>query len=331
MKKIIAMVMTTIMMFSMVACGNTSSEESSEELTTVRIALPTWVGYGSLYVAQEKGFFEENGLNVELTIVEGLAERKQAMVSGELEGLATAVDVFVNLESVGIEMDMVWLLDRSNGADGIVATTDVESPADLAGLTVATEIGTTEHFFLLKVLEQYGLTTDDIELVPLTIADSGAAFVAGQVDAAVTYDPYLSQGVDAGGVTFTTAEYEIDLMDAIGFSDEFIESNPEAIQGFVNAMSEATDYVENNLDECVVIEAEGLSLGEEEVAETLEKLECFDLAANLEQMGTTEGGEGKLYTSVAEIAEFYYEEDLNENLIEADKIINTTFIENVTE
>lgn len=351
-KKLLAVLLTLTTVISLGACGNQkinetkstetiqstgstkslqsteSTQEAGGELTTLRIALPTWVGYGPLYVALEKGFFEENGVNVELSIVEGLAERKQALISGNLEGLATAVDVFVNLEGAGINMDMVWLLDRSDGADGIVATSDVTTPADLKGKTIATEVGTTEHLFLLKVLEQYGLTQADITLTPMTIGDAGTAFVAGKVDAAVTYDPYLAQGIAAGGTGFTTADYEIDLMDAVGFTDAVIEAEPDAVQGFVNAVAEATAYIADNREECVSIMAKGLKLDESDVSATIDKLECFTLEGNISQVGESDEQKGKLYDSVKDIAVFYMEQGLNDTEIDPASIINPDFIRN---
>lgn len=339
-KKLLSSIIAMTLALLMVACGsdnvtstgNTidSLADTTEAMTpTLRIALPTWVGYGSLYVAQEKGFFEECGVNVELSIVEGLAERKQALISGELDGLATAVDVFVNLEGAGVPMDMVWLFDRSNGADGLVTTSDVTNPADLKGKTVAVEEGTTAHLFLLKILEQSGLTAEDIELMPMTSGAAGTAFVAGQVDAAVTYDPYLEQGLEAGGNGFTTAEYDIDLMDAVGFTDEVIESNPDAVQEFVDALSMATDYMNENRNECVSIIADGLQLEEDDVSNTLEKMECYDLSGNLFQMGETEGQEGRLYETVNDISEFYVKQGINDTEITTADIINTSFARSV--
>ena len=307
-----------------------ASDTTDAELPTLRIALPTWVGYGPLYVAQEKGFFKENGVNVELSIVEGLAERKQALISGNLEGLATAVDVFVNLQGAGIPMKMVWLLDRSNGADGIVAKSDITSPADLKGKNVATEIGTTEHLFLLKVLEQYGLTADDITLVPMNIGDAGTAFVAGKVDAAVTYDPYLSQGIEAGGTSFTTADYDIDLMDAVGFTDDVIENEPDAVQGFTDGLAEAVAYAADNKDECIPIMAEGLKLEDKDVSDTIDKLECFSLDENLDRMGASDGEKGKLYDSVQDISDFYVNQGIMDSGIEPDSIIDPDFIRNIS-
>ncbi len=338
-KKLLVILLVMAMTLAMAACGSSTTDssgsgDSSEgsgqeadngELTTLRIALPTWVGYGVLYVAQEKGFFEEEGLNVELSIIEGLAERKQALISGNLEGLATSADVFVNLEGNDVDMDLVWLLDRSNGSDGIVATSDVSSPKDLKGKQIATEIGSTEHFFLLKVLEEYGLTADDFELVPMTIAEAGTAFVAGHVDAAATYDPYLTTAIESGGVGFTTADYDVDLLDAVGFTDKVIQSEPEAVQGFVNALAKATAYVEKNKEECIPIEAKGLSLEEADVASTLDKLECYSLDGNKEMMGTTDG---KLYTDIKDISTFYVEQGLNGAEIDPNAIINPEFVLN---
>ncbi len=312
--------------------GNTSTDptEAAQETVLLRIALPTWVGYGPLYVAQEKDFFGECGIEVELSIVEGLAERKQALASGKLDGLATAADVFVNLNAVDIPIGIVWVLDRSNGADGIVATSDVKSPADLKGKTIATEIGTTEHLFLLRVLEQYELTGDDIDLLPMTIGEAGAAFVAGKVDAAVTYDPYLAQGIEAGGIAFTTAEYNIDLVDAIGFTNDVIENNPDAIQSFVKAMSMAADYIAQNSVESYGIMAKGLKLEEKDVTDTIAKLECYDLKGNLEQMGTEENP-GKIYETTADEADFYLEQTIIEKEPDINSMIAPQFVRSLSD
>ncbi len=356
-KRIVAVLMSVVMAGALAACGSSSdsstsassvsdagtvassvdtkAEESSTEsttaassggTTTIRMALPTWVGYGALYVAQDKGFFEEQGLDVELSIIEGLAERKQALISGNLDGLATSVDVLINLEGSGIPMGLVWLLDRSNGSDGIVATSDCKSPADLKGKNVAAEIGSTDHYFLLQVLKEYGLTEDDINIVPMNVGDAGTAFVAGQVDAAATYDPYLSQGVEAGGVAFTTADYDIDLMDAIGFSDDFIEQNPDAVQAFVTAVSEASSYIAENRDECVPIIADGLKLEGEDVSSTMDVLESYDLSGNIDQMGADDDNRGKLYDTVAGISQFYADEGLNDGVVEATDLIDPDFV-----
>ncbi len=331
-----AICFTMSMQLTAYCSGNTSETEkagieTSDDLKTINLALPTWVGYMPLFVAKDKGYFEENGLDVKLNIIEGLAERKQALISGDLDGLATSVDVIVNLDGSGVPMDMVWVLDRSNGSDGIVCTSDIKDPSELKERNVATEIGSTEHFFLLKVLEQYGMDQNDINLVPMNIGDAGSAFVAGRVDAAVTYDPYLAQGIAAGGNSFTTAEYDIDLMDTVGFSTSFVEKHPDEVKGFVMALSEAAEYFEQdaNKEECYSIAAKGLKMDEADVEDTSNKLEVYDLSGNENQMGRD--SDGKLYSTTDEIAEFYQDQGLNDILVKASDVIDPDFVRELSQ
>lgn len=57
------------------------------------IALPTWSGYGPLYLARDKGFFEKYGLDVELSVTQDLSTRKQPFAGRRVDALATALDV----------------------------------------------------------------------------------------------------------------------------------------------------------------------------------------------------------------------------------------------
>src|SRR5688572_20499010 len=62
---------------------------------TYRIGLGPWVGFGPLYLAQEKGLFEKAGLDIDLIVLTGLAERNSALRSGHIDALAAPVDYFV--------------------------------------------------------------------------------------------------------------------------------------------------------------------------------------------------------------------------------------------
>ena len=64
---------------------------------------------------------------------------------------------------------------------------------DLKGKTIATELGTCDHFLMLKALAAAGLTEKDVTYTNLTVPDAAAAFIAGKVDAAVIWQPWVSQ------------------------------------------------------------------------------------------------------------------------------------------
>ena len=115
---------------------------------TIRLALSSWVGYGTIWLAEEKGFFDEEGIDVELTLVEVSADRISAMEAGRLDASATSIDTWTLFAAQGVELVQVVATDESFGGDGIVAKKEIASIADLKGKTVAYQIASTIQFFL---------------------------------------------------------------------------------------------------------------------------------------------------------------------------------------
>lgn len=336
-KKMITGFLAGAVLMSMIGCGTSEASKTSQTskqssdnneksgTTTLRLAFPTWVGYTPMYIAKEKGFFEKYGLDVELTVIEGLAERKMALAGGKLDGLAISADSLLNLSAEGMDVKAVYVLDNSNGSDGIAATKDITSPEDLRGKRVAVEENMCEHFFLLTVLEEYGMTAEDIEIVPMNTSDAGAAFIANEVDACVVYEPYLSQCVERGANTFTTKDYKVPLIDVFGFSTEIMESNPEAIKNFIKAIDEADQYWEENPDECAEICYSGLGISKEDCQFTKSVLSIYNLETNIGLMGTEEEP-GDFYNIIKAESDFYYAQGVLAKEIDPNEFIAPEFV-----
>src|SRR5262249_14942085 len=96
------------------------SPTQKTQLPRLRIGLVTWLGYGPFYIAREKGFFKENGIEVLLDRIEGDAERRAAIASGNLEGIALTLDAMIVMRAQGTPVKTVMAIDASNGGDGIV-------------------------------------------------------------------------------------------------------------------------------------------------------------------------------------------------------------------
>ncbi len=113
----------------------------------------------------------------------------------------------------------IFQMDKSYGADGIAVRADVNSFADLKGKTIAASApGTSPYFFLAFMLAKNGMTTKDVKIVNMEPGPAAQAFVAGQNDAALTYEPYLSTvraAPDKGKILATTLEYPA-VMDTVG-------------------------------------------------------------------------------------------------------------------
>ncbi|EPD51354.1 ABC transporter substrate-binding protein [Paenisporosarcina sp. FSL H8-0542] len=327
-KKWLLVLCSLMLLVTLGACGkegeSTASGKSGEPL---KVTLPTWTGYGPLFLAKEKGFFEKNGLDVELSIIEGLGERKAALAGGKIDGMATALDVQVTLAGADIPVQVVWLLDDSYGGDGILVKSDINDVKDLKGKQVAFEVGSTSQMLALTALEQGGLTEDDITVVQMSAGDAGAAFAAGKVDAAVTWEPWLTKGAEANGkVLLTTKDLPGIILDTVAFKEDVIKDRPEDIKAFVKAMGEAMDYWKENEKEANEIMAKGLNIDVKEFEATVTGLKFFTKEDNAKLFGT-ESEKGSIYQSAENAIQFYKDQDMLEKDLKADDVVNGSFLQ----
>ncbi|WP_066301421.1 ABC transporter substrate-binding protein [Bacillus sp. FJAT-29937] len=329
MKKWLMLICSFMLLIALAACGKeeaankAGSEKSSQPL---RVTLPTWTGYGPLFLAKEKGFFEKNGVDVELSIIEGLGERKQALAGGKIDGMATALDVQVTLAASDIPVQVVWLLDDSYGGDGILVKNDIQDVKDLKGKQVAFEVGSTSHMLALTALKQGGLTESDIEVVQMSAGDAGAAFAAGKVDAAVTWEPWLTKGAEANGkVLLTTKDLPGIIVDTISFKEDIIKNRPEDVKAFVKAMGEAMDYWKENKKDANEVMAKGLNIDVAEFEATETGLKFMTKEDN-EKLFGSESSKGAIYQSTENAIKFYLEQKLIDKEPKAEDVLNGSFV-----
>jgi NitT/TauT family transport system substrate-binding protein len=102
-----------------------------------------WIGLVGVFTAKEKGYFKDAGLNVEFKQFSGPADGIPPVIAGQLDGTFTTADTPILLaKDAGADvMKNVFIVDTSNGADGIVAQTGINSVKDLKGKTVAATTG----------------------------------------------------------------------------------------------------------------------------------------------------------------------------------------------
>lgn len=260
---------------------------------SLKLGHSTWVGYGPFYVARDKGFFTDEGVDVELVIMEDTPIKMGAMMAGQLDLVASTVDEFPIYMKPGIGVRYVLAVDNSKGGDGIVATKDITSIEGLKGKKIAFEQGSVSQFFLNALLKDAGLSQNDIEPVNMAATDAGVAFAAGQVDAAVTWEPALSQGAKAenGHILLTSADKPGLITDVVAATDATLKEKGDDVKAFVRAWYKALDFIKNNPDEANAIMAQGVGgwLNDPKVfAETLTGIEYLDKDKNMALFGTPE-------------------------------------------
>ncbi|MBI1929809.1 ABC transporter substrate-binding protein [Candidatus Poribacteria bacterium] len=240
---------------------------SKKELPVVRLNIVTWPGYGPIYLAKEKGFFKEEGVEVDCQIQENTQARHAALVSGQIDLVGITLESVILANAEGIPMQVIGITDISDGGDGIVAKADISSIKDLKGKRVAFPEGQPSHLFLLYHLDKAGLTPSDIQ--PVFTDDAGKAgelFAAGQVDAAVTWEPWLSQVVDTGkGHILVNSKGAKDILIGIMAANRnYVTKNKDKLQRFLRGWYRGLEYVLAHKSEAVPIMAKAFQLPPEE-------------------------------------------------------------------
>ncbi len=225
--------------------------------TKVGIGISGWTGFAPLTLAKEVGLFEKNGLDVTLKKVPQ-KDRHLALASGDIQCAATTVETWVVWNAAGVASRQLFQLDKSYGADGMVVRNDIKKIADLKGKTIAASApGTAPYFTMAWFLKKNGLSVKDVKVVNMEPNPAAQAFVAGQsgIDAAMTYEPYLSlvrDKPDAGHIIATTLDYPM-IMDSVGCTPKFLEANPKAAKALAESYFQALEYIEANKDKAYEI------------------------------------------------------------------------------
>ncbi len=295
----------------------------SQEKGSLRVGFNTWVGYGPLYIAQEKKFFADEGLMVELERIEGTPERRGALIAKRLDILGSTLDDLVVGASQGVEATLIAACDESNGADGIVVKNDIADVKGLAGRQIAVQPGFVNHFFLLYVLDKNGMKPEDVKIEALDPDKAGAAFVAGQIDCAVTWEPWLSKTKERkdGKVLLTTKDYPGVVVDCLIARNDLIKDRPADLKKFVNAWNNAVAFLANNPDEGNEIIAKNMGLKKEEVADMLSGVKLFGVRENQGYVGT-----GKCAEVTAKAADLLLAAKVIETRPDTAKLISTEFV-----
>lgn len=287
-----------------------------------RIAFNTWVGYSPLVLAKEKGFLREQGLDAEISILEGIGEKNSALIRGEIDGVGHTADSAVTSAASGVDGQIVFVFDRSLGADGILAKNSIKTIQDLRGRRVALEPGFTGHFFFLYLLEEAGLKPTDVRVVPMDTGSAGSAFVAGTVEAAVTWEPWIGKARQLPGshVLVTSADKPGVIIDVLYMNRSVIENRREDVRKLVLAMGKATDWYLRNTSEGDAIMARFWKLKPQEQRETVAGMRFMTLEENAEFFGTT-NSPGQLLTVVEKANDLWFRTGVTKSKVAPKRLV----------
>jgi len=295
----------------------------------IRIAISAWAGVEPAELAAQLGYYEKRGVSVEMARFSAYSDSLEALRDGNVDaGMHTLDDSLRNM-AAGRDVRIVLLTDYSYGGDGLVARTGIESLADLKGSKIGVEIGTVGHLSVLKILEKAGIGVEEVTLISIPAWEIQQAMLNGQIDAGVTWEPYLTETAQmiGGQVLITSRDYPETIITTMTFDANVIEQRPQDVQHVVDAYFEAVEYIKQNPLEAYTIMGEAEGVSAEEFALHVEGIKYLDREANIELFGME--GNGRIYAATQEIGTFLFENKVIRSLPEIHQLFEPAFTLNL--
>lgn len=301
------------------------------EMTPVRLAHATWVGYGPLYIAQENGYFSDENIDVELFIIEDEAQYAAALASGNIDGLANVIDREVIHFAKGTSEVAIFAMDESAGGDGIIATEEIQSVSDLAGKSIGLDKSSTSYFFFLSVLDKYGVDEESMTFHEMGASNAGAGFVAGKLDAAVTWEPWLSKSDqrEGGHVLLSSEEMPKTIVDVVVLNRDFVKEHPEVPTGLTRAWYRAIAWYRSNPEKGNAIMADAMGLDTEEMAAMAEGVRFIGREGNQEFFDRTQPD--NIYSVADRALDFWRSKGIITAPVQAEELVTSEYVNKAAE
>jgi NitT/TauT family transport system substrate-binding protein len=276
--------------------------------------------FAPVFVAKEKGYYAEQGLDVSLEPLPGGADMVVLTASGDFDaGIGGAGPAFWNAINQGLPLKVIapghaegdpvatpLMISKANCESGAI-----KSVADLKGKKVSVNARGATEYWLNQALSTGGLTINDIDLQTLAFPDAVAALASGAIDAAMVGEPLATKAEQDGVAVRLASSFPVqDIQPTLVYANEdWASKNPEAAQGLVTADLKAS----RDLTGAGYKDPQNLAIIEQYtkvpaalVADAVQPIYAVDGQINVE-------GLNKLQTFFRGLGELDYDTDLDPN------------------
>jgi NitT/TauT family transport system substrate-binding protein len=257
-----------------IAC-NSKPTTSSNVSRTLVVGNSPWPGFVAQFVAEEKGFYKEEGITVQEEFLQVSTDVNVALAAGKMDVAWTGVPDMVAMANSDPSLRLIAVSDYSNGADGILAK-GVEKPEDLKGKTIAWEELPLQVLLLRAYLEGTDIQFDDLDLKVMPAAEAATAFAAGRVDVAITFEPWITAAIEEGDgkTVFTSVDTNLIAGGLVG-KEAVLKERREDISAYFRALEKGFKFYESNPEEALEIVAKKLDLDPKELPLIMDKVRLF--------------------------------------------------------
>ncbi|GEM05557.1 hypothetical protein HMI01_25450 [Halolactibacillus miurensis] len=271
MKKIIV-VGLILLTLTLVGCNQSEAGEGTPEKIRLDYAhySPTSLVLHEFGWAEE--LFEEEGIEVEWAFSQGSNKALEFLNSNSVDFGSTAGAAALISKTNGSPIETVYIYSKPEWT-ALVTNKDseIQSVEDLKGKKVAATIGTDPYIFLLRALDEYGLTASDIELVNLQHGDGAVSLSQNQVDAWAGLDPHMAKlELDQQAELFFR-EPDFNTYGFLNVRSDFLEAYPDYVAEVIGLYEKARTWIIENEAEAIELISEKADISKEVAARQLER------------------------------------------------------------
>jgi NitT/TauT family transport system substrate-binding protein len=303
---------------------------SAEELT-LKCAYPFWPGFAPVHLAQELGYFEEEGLTVEETFDDDRGNVLPALERGDIGcDMRTVGEHQGRPRTPETQGRIIGTIDISMGGDGVLVQKDIKTMGDLKGKVFAAEPNTPARLIAQIMLKKEGLTFADLKIKDIASADAIAVFADPEVAGVAVYEPTLTEALKASHkegayIIASSRDFPGLITDVIVARTDDLKENPDKYKSFLRGIYRAIDFFNKDRAKAVEIMAPHFKLDAATYEDVLKNLTYTSYEEAVEFMGT-DGKRGKLHDVFDEVMALNLENGAADTKLDSNQQIDNSII-----
>jgi NitT/TauT family transport system substrate-binding protein len=271
----------------------------------LRVGVNAWPPFELLYLAQEKGFLHDAGVEVDLLDFSSYTGILRAYHQGHIDAFFATLNEALILDNFQDPPAVVLVADYSYGGDALVVGDGIAKLGDLRGRKIAFEESALGSYVLERALSIGGIEEKDVLAINRLPEEGEADFREGRVDAVITYQPALGRLLREPGarVLFSSRDLPGEIVDVLVVRRTLLSDRSDEVRRLLQGWFRAADLLRQSPGEAAPTMAARERTSVEDFLASLEGAHIPDLEENRRLLGSPDAP-GTLHATAERIGEF---------------------------
>lgn len=241
--------------------------DGAKQADILRIGTNIWPGYEPLYLAASLDYFDSE--QIRLIEYSSASQVVRAFRNDVIDAAALTIDEALQLAQYGFDLEIVLVMDISNGGDVILARPGLTDMMALKNQRVGVENTALGAYLMSRALQLNGMSISDVKVVSLEVGEHESAYLSGEIDAAVTFDPVRSRMLNAGAIpVFDSRQIPGEIVDVLVIRNNYIPGNEKAITMLIDGWYRSLSYMKSQPEKAMNKISERLHLSSMQTLES---------------------------------------------------------------